>query len=397
MIFLFQSPHGWRDLWQRPHHLASRFAAAGHYVRWVEPRYARWFIDENARFLRARRESPAPRIDIEPVTLLNGERFTPVRRFNCTRLASALNRPFEGDEPGTAAPRILWLYNPHESHLVDTVPADLVVYDIMDEYRGFPWSPPTIEQEEENLLARADWVFAGTQALEDAKRASAPSKIECILSGVDTAHFARARSPGGFWHAASGHPEIVRLSERYDRLIGYAGMIDLRIDQELIVLAAQEHPKWGFVLLGEARTDVLLLEETPNIHLLGPIPYADLPAFYSSWDAGLIPFRENRLTLHTNPTKILEYAAAGLPIVAPALPELSRFYADGAFLYHDDGEFLAHLESILAGDVPVQDRSEVARRAAVAAHWSERRSWDAIAEKMLARVTSLLDVRPAAG
>lgn len=391
MNFLIQSPHGWRDLWQRPHHLASRFAAAGHRVRWVEPRYLRWLVESNARFLRARRETPLPRLDVRPVTLLNGERLAWIRRRNRNRLRDALAAPLEGNGGG---PTVLWLYNPHESHLAESVPHDLLIYDIMDEYLGFPWSPPEIGEEEALLLRKADWIFAGTQALYDAKRAKAEGRIECVLSGVDTAHFARARTPGGFWEAADTHPDIARVCEQYDRLIGYAGMIDLRIDQELIALAAEKHPEWGFICIGEARTEVSLLEETPNVHLLGPLPYEELPAYYASWDVGLVPFRENRLTVHTNPTKILEYAAAGLPIVAPALPEMERFYGDGAFLYRTDEEFLGHLETILAGDGPPRDRDEVRRRADIAQRWSEHRSWDAIAEKMLARLETLLESSP---
>ncbi len=393
MNFLIQSPHGWRDLWQRPHHLASRFAAAGHTVRWVEPRYLRWLIDANARFLRARAESPLPRLEVRPVTLINGERWSPIRKRNRERLSKALSAPFPVDGASSArapTPTILWLYNPHESHLADSVPHDLLIYDIMDEYLGFPWSPASLEMEERRLLERADWVFAGTQALYDSKESRAHERIECLLSGVDTAHFARARTPGGWWEAAESHSDIARLSERYERLIGYAGMIDLRIDQELIVLAANRHPEWGFICVGEARTEVSLLEDTPNVHLLGPLPYSDLPAYYASWDVGLVPFRENRLTVHTNPTKILEYAAAGLPIVAPALPEITRFYSEGAFLYHSDEEFLVHLEMLLSGERPPMENEDVRRRADIASHWSDRRSWEAIAGQMLARVESLL-------
>jgi glycosyltransferase involved in cell wall biosynthesis len=392
MIFLIQSPHGWRDLWQRPHHLASRFAAAGHTVRWVEPRYLKWLLTDNARFVRSRTETPSPNLQVRSVTLLNGERFGRVRESNRRRLLEAV----EGDDPGPLpdnGPRILWLYNPHESHLADSVRADLVVYDIMDEYRGFPWSPPTIEADEDALLCRADWVFAGTQALHETKSGLCEGRIECILSGVDTAHFARARTRGGLADAIRNYPDIAQLRSRHSRLIGYAGMLDLRIDQELIAMAAGRRPDWGWVCIGEARTDVSMLQEMPNVHLLGPLPYADLPAYYASWDVGLVPFRENRLTVHANPTKILEYAAAGLPIVAPALPEIVRFYSDGALLYRTDEEFLAQLDSILNGDMIPAERPEVREHTRRAQLWSERRSWDAIAGRMLARVEQLLAAR----
>ena len=376
MIFLVQTPHPWRGIRQRSHHLLSRFARQGHFVRWVEPRYLRWLLESAEEFHRARQEEPEANIQVRPVTLINGERLPPVRACNEYRLARALRK---NPPPGAEGPRVLWLYNPHEAHLADRVPHDLLIYDIMDEYQGFPWSPPNVTEEERTLLRRADWVFAGTRALLGAKGEWAEGKIECVLSGVETDRFANPDSGGSGAREAIG-----ALRRRHKKLIGYAGMVDLRVDQALLAEAARRFPDWGFVILGPLATDVAALKSQPNIHLLDRQPYEDLPAWYHAWDAALLPFVENELTRHINPTKMLEYAAAGRPIVARSLPDVRECYADGAWLYEKPEEFLAHLETISRADPQA-----IEPRLAVARAWARERDWDTLAERMLERVSSL--------
>lgn len=388
MIFLIQSPHGWRGLRQRPHHLASRFAAAGHFVRWLEPRYSMWLLTEPRRFLSAGGRAQSDRIEVLARTLLNGERFAAIRRFNRSRLASALAAPLPSSASG---PRVLWLYNPHEGHLARSVAHDLLIYDIMDEYTGFPWSPPSVAAEEAELLERADWVFAGTSALHESKLHGAEGRIECELSGVDSSHF--EQSPAHSATPASLPADLEPLKRRYDRLIGYAGTIDLRIDRDLLAAAARSHPKWGWVLLGNVASDLSALENLDNVHLLGAKPYAELPAYYHAWDCAILPFVENELTRHVNPTKMLEYAAARLPIVARALPDVKRHYASGAFLYETSEQFQASLETILVGEQPPVERPAVTEKFSHADLWSSERSWQAIADRMLARLEALLAER----
>jgi len=371
MNFLIQSPHAWRGVWQRPHHLARQFARAGHSVRYVQPRYARWLLDDRARFFQSRSELAEDGVDVRSVTLCNGERFSPIRTRNLRALARQLTIP-QSDSP-----LVLWLYNPHEAALADLVPHEILVYDIMDEYRGFPWSPLNLEKEEATLLSRANFVFAGTGALFDSKRAQAEGRISCELSGVDTNHFARTSTP------APPPDELQTLRQKFTKLIGYAGVIDLRMDQHLIVEAARRHPEWCWVLLGPSRCDTSRLRAEPNIQLLGEKPYSDLPAYYHAFDCATIPFVENELTRHINPTKMLEYAAAGLPIVSRALPDAKRFYADGAWLYHTPGEAIKMLEAILGddNDALAELRQKKLTRAS---EWSRERSWHAIAKRMLA-------------
>ena len=69
--------------------------------------------------------------------------------------------------------------------------------------------------------------------------------------------------------------------------------------------------------------DVSALAAEPNIHLLGPRAYGELPDVLRAADAGLIPYARNELTESIFPMKVYEYLAAGLPVVATPLPALA--------------------------------------------------------------------------
>jgi UDP-galactopyranose mutase len=361
-----------------------RLAERGHAVHWVEPRYLRWLAKRPADFWRARRERPVPGLTVRPMTLVNGERLPFIQAHNRYWLARALRSANQETSGGSIQPRVLWLYDPHHFYLADRVPHDLLIYDIMDEFGGFPWSPPGVAEEEAALLARADWVFAGTGALYDAKRPMAEGRIEMILSGVEAKRLAEPVAEAQ-WPAAAR-----AMHGQFRRLAGYAGMIDLRVDQDLLRAAAQALPDWGFALAGPVHCDARALESLPNVRLLGALPYEQLPAFYHSLDVALLPFVENSLTRHVNPTKMLEYAAAGRPIVARALPDVERFYADGAWLYRDAEGFLAALRAI---DVAIGagPPEALAPRLEHARAWVAGRDWDAVADRMLGRVEALLE------
>lgn len=417
MNFLVQCPHLWHGIRQRPHHLMSRFAQAGHRVHWVEPRYLRWLRDRPADFRNSRAIEPQPGLRVRPVTLINGERFPPIRAHNKFYMARAMRAglapPDEaertrrqedagedstpdlyaslhapprkaGPERGAGA-RVLWIYNPHEAHLARSVPHDLLVYDIMDDYTSFPWSPRNIRQEEEALLKRADWVFAGTHALYESRRRHCEDRIECILSGVETEHFMRENTFERI------DEDYFALRRRYQKVFGYAGMIDLRIDQPLIARAAWEFPRWGFVLIGPVACDVAALKLPKNVHLVGPREYSDLPGYYHSWDGALLPFVDNALTRAVNPTKMLEYAAADVPIIARRLPEIEQFYGEGAFVYDSPDQFFDQLRVIGSGDV--QDHAAVDEKKHAATAWVRQRSWDTLARQMLTRVEDLVGSR----
>ena len=80
-------------------------------------------------------------------------------------------------------------------------------------------------------------------------------------------------------------------------------------------------------MVGPALTDLGALAARPNVHLLGRVPYARLPAVLKGCAVGLIPFVVDDYTRHIEPVKLREYLSAGLPVVATALPEVAAIDA----------------------------------------------------------------------
>ena len=145
--------------------------------------------------------------------------------------------------------------------------------------------------------------------------------VHLINHGVSYAHFSQAlqlrSAPAPFAHR--GGP-----------VIGFFGLLSEWVDQPLLLALARACPQVDLVLIGSADVEVSALKSEPNIHVLGPKPFAELPAYIAHFDVGIIPFVVNELTLAVNPIKLREMLAAGCPVVSTALPEVSAYVEGGA-------------------------------------------------------------------
>jgi glycosyltransferase involved in cell wall biosynthesis len=108
-------------------------------------------------------------------------------------------------------------------------------------------------------------------------------------------------------------------------VFGYFGVIDERLDYPLIEALANRFPEASIVMAGPlAKVEREQLPDRPNIHWLGQRDYAELPSLVKGFDVCLMPFALNDATRYINPTKTLEYMAAGKPIVSTAVPDVVR-------------------------------------------------------------------------
>jgi UDP-galactopyranose mutase len=199
------------------------------------------------------------------------------------------------------------------------VRASLVVYDCMDELSAFRGAPPELIERERRLLARADRVFTGGVSLYEAKRHLHRS-VHAFPSSVDVPHFAaaRKRQPDPEDQAPIGRPRL-----------GFYGVIDERLDTDLLAAAAALRPDWNFVLVGPVvKIDAAQLPRGANVHYLGPKLYEELPRYLAGWDVALMPFARNESTRFISPTKTPEYLAAGRPVVSTPIADVVRSYGE---------------------------------------------------------------------
>lgn len=193
-----------------------------------------------------------------------------------------------------------------------------VAYDCMDELQNFTEAPPELAVLERELLERADVVFTGGRSLFHAKR-SQRADAHLVRSGVEREHFAQARRTG------ADPPEQQAIPRPR---LGYFGVIDERVDLDLLDRLARARPDWSIVMLGPVlKIPLESLPRAANLHYLGLRGYQDLPRYIRGWDVALMPFARNAATRYISPTKTLEYLAAGRPVVSTPVHDVVADFA----------------------------------------------------------------------
>lgn len=260
----------------------------------------------------------------------------PVRWWNKRVMTRGINRRLK--ECGIQKP-IFFTMSPIGAEIIDDLDAKLTVYYIVDNYEEMPnWYRDYVRELELRMMARADLVFATSQPLVEAKARLGRRPI-LLPQGVDFEHFHHP-----VVNRAPAPEELARIPS--PRIL-FMGIIAPWVDVDLLAEIAKSYPKASLVLLGPVRTDVGRLRQEPNVHFLGQRPYEEIPAYLANCDAAIIPFRQNALTRYVNPLKLLEYMAAGLPVVSTWLPHLSRF--DGLiYCAQSSDEFISQVGRALA-------------------------------------------------
>jgi glycosyltransferase involved in cell wall biosynthesis len=315
----------WSFVFQRPQHLMTRAARE----------FQTWYVEEPAHlegppFLRILRDPSGvsvvkPYLSCECETEKNAQLATMV-----ARLISELR------------PRrlIAWYYTPMALEFTQDLEADRYVYDNMDELSTFAGAPPGLVEWEERLLRKCDVVYVGGHSLYQAKRAR-HDNIHVFPSSVDASHFRRARSifEDPLDQRDIPHPRL-----------GFFGVIDERMNLDLVARIAALRPRWSLVMIGPtAKIDPADLPCAANIHWLGCKDYSELPAYLAGWDVGVMPFAINDATRYISPTKTPEFLAAGVPVVSTPITDVVKPYgAAGLVEIADDAEgFVERIDYLL--------------------------------------------------
>ena len=345
----------WDFVYQRPQHVLSRIAAHRPVFFVEEPVFDPAAAGTHDDF--AERQTPAPGVTVvRPHTGLHEAGFT-------ERQIGAI-RPLVIDLAREIGPCDVWFYTPLALPLLRTLDARVVIYDCMDELASFDHAPAELLGREQELLDRADLVFTGGPSLYRAKKDRHESAHQ-FTSSVDAAHFGTAKAGGGLSDPAD------QASIPHPRL-GFFGVVDERLDRDLVAAVAAAHPEWHVVMLGPVvKIDPATLPQAPNLHWLGGKTYDELPAYLAGWDVALLPFARNRSTEFISPTKTLEYMAAEKPIVSTPITDVAEPYGEIVHLGSTPAEFVAGCEAALAEG----DAERAGRVAAMQAVIADT-SWD---------------------
>ena len=319
----------WNFVFQRPQHIMSRLARSNRVFYWEEPIEVEGAGEARLDF---RTDAASGVVVVTPhlsAGLSPDEATAELARLLGEHLANT---------PGS---RVFWYYTPMMLPFSRGFKAGCAVYDCMDELANFKFAPPELLDLEQELLGRVDLVFTGGYTLYEAKR-DRHAHVYPFPSSVDRKHFAQARSIG------VAPPDQANIA---GPRLGFYGVIDERMDLELLAALADARPRWQLMMVGPVvKIGEDELPRRPNIHYLGNKSYDDLPAYLSGWDVALMPFALNASTKFISPTKTPEYLAAGCPVVSTPITDVIRHYGelDAVGIGGDPDTFIEACEHALA-------------------------------------------------
>ena len=339
-------------MFQRPQHLMTRFAQGRKVVFWEEP------VPGPAEETPRLDSRTCPDSGVLVVTPVLADGGSPEERD--AQLKSLLDAFLAGNENDL----IRWYYTPMMLAFSRHLEAVCTVYDCMDELANFKFAPPELTILERELMGLADVVFTGGYSLWEAKRDRHPN-IHPFPSSVDRAHFARARNMREQPQDQAGVP--------WPRF-GFYGVVDERMDLDLIAALADARPEWSVVIVGPVvKIDPADLPRRPNLHYLGGKGYEDLPKYLGGWDVALMPFAINESTRFISPTKTPEYLAGGRPVVSTPIVDVVRHYGEleAVKVAATTEDFIAACDQALALSRPKGDWLKAVDAALAALSWDE--------------------------
>ncbi len=320
-------------LWTNKQHIGSRLAREVQvlYVESLGLRRPRFNGTDLRRIVRRLRRllvpvssagrggsRPHPRLlkVVSPIIVpLHGRR--PIQMLNRMLLRLQLRRKVRA----LPRPRVLWAYTPLAIDIIDLADFDVILYHCVDDLGSIPGiSESLIENLEKRFAPSADVVIATSPAL-CARLTELNSNTHYLHNVVDVDHFLQATQIGPVPEDLAAIPT--------PRAMFVGAISDHKIDWELMVEVAARLPNWSFVFVGPTGEEIEqkgsgILSAMPNAYVVGYRPYEDLPNYMRGADVGLIPYRITKHTSSIFPMKVLEYCAAGLPVVSTPLPAITE-------------------------------------------------------------------------
>lgn len=179
-----------------------------------------------------------------------------------------------------------------------------------------------LERNTETYLRQSAHVVVVSSVLKDiAKKYN--NNVTLIPNGVDIEKFDNANG------------ENIRKQLRTDGpIVGYVGVHSyysgLKMLIETIPLVKKEYKNVVYLIVGKGdETESLKrvaknLGVEKNIIFTGWVPYNLIPAYCKAFDVGVLPSKKSRVRDAANPIKLIDYTAAGKPVVSTDLEEVKR-------------------------------------------------------------------------
>ena len=240
---------------------------------------------------------------------------------------------------------VLWTYSPATTNYLNPRRFKYSLYHCVDNIGAQPNMPTlSLDDFERKIAKNVDHIVVTTVALYK-KLAGFSSSLHLMPNVVDYEHFSKP-SHNSILYAKALMQNIPKP------VVGFVGAISsYKLNLSLLAEVADACPNYSFVMIGaigegDTDTDVSELQKRCNVFFMGPQSYENLPGIMKFFDVAILPSKRNEYTAAMFPMKFFEYFAAGLPVVAVAIPSLIP-YRHLAFLCNTSEEFIHGLETAI--------------------------------------------------
>ncbi|MBF0193014.1 MAG: hypothetical protein HQL71_00590 [Magnetococcales bacterium] len=321
------APHAWWNHWLSRQQLLSRMGQRGwpvvysfgpvnfwerHTKPWSEsPWFGRFVERDNVLVDYPARLAPHwPRFP-------NWDRW--VSRRHALGLKKAISNRGNGE-------LVVMLFHPIYEPWLGWLQPDYVVYHVFDAYNMMENWQGELAEREMALINRADLITTSSKGILANLPGQGPTKGRVLNNGADSIAFKNG----------IGLPCPDDLKKVPHPRIGYVGAINGKIDFAMLLEVSKREPDWHWVFLGPiylngndkaikvARSQWNQLLELDNIHYFGRKPGEQMPSYVNNMDILTICYKvtiankgeEQNWVVHGYPTKLHEFLATGLPVVA---------------------------------------------------------------------------------
>jgi len=320
------------SFWDGPkrvrHNLMREYVKRGHRVLFVEAALTWVKLLKGTHFWKqamllfrgVRPTTDGVMVIMVPPFLPGGEWFEWICRLNWWMVRVWLNL-FILPSLRMKSPR-LFLFAPHAGSLLGGFGESASVYfcnDPFAELFEFPSARPNLQRMEDKLTRDADVVFTVSERLTE-ERQRHNSNTHLIPLAADVELFSKALDE------TTPIPEDLRPLPR--PIIGHMGVINTRVDIELVRQVAKLLPEASFVFIGpilelgrQMHEDLLGLRTCGNVHFLGNKPEESLPSYCKAVDVFIVPYLRDDVTKYIKAnSKFFQYVASGRPVVSTIGP-----------------------------------------------------------------------------
>jgi len=235
-------------------------------------------------------------------------------------------------------------------HLTLTVKPILNIYQSVDDISQSNYVNRHGARLEEEAIRNADFTIVTSSELKRLK-SQFSDDVFLLPNAANTAVFNRAVTE------ELEKPEELRHLPSDKKIICYTGNICHRLDYDLLIRVAKNHPDKILLMVGPFANNQYKksgLADMPNVIFAGRKSIEELPAYLKHSHCCIIPFLCNQLTKSIYPLKINEYLSAGKPVVSTSFSPDILSFQHVALICNSHLEFVAGIDRAINEGSPAK-------------------------------------------